>query len=160
MARHPEAPGGHCETIGTHRAFQQPCMRRRIYWNRKEKSMFQKTRSQGALGESEKKEADVDGLRNLPARPPCVLLVYGIVCMWLRCSLLGLLRWLVGLGDPGLANRSACGSRYAWRRIHKGEVKASPRSSVAVFVFPRCNTIYCFIQHGNGLLKIRLLAQA
>ena len=105
MARHPEAPGGHCETIGTHRAFQQPCMRRRIYWNRKEKSMFQKTRSQGALGESEKKEADVDGLRNLPARPPCVLLVYGIVCMWLRCSLLGLLRWLVGLGDPGLANR-------------------------------------------------------
>ena len=67
MARHPEAPGGHCETIGTHRAFQQPCMRRRIYWNRKEKSMFQKTRSQGALGESEKKEADVDGLRNLVA---------------------------------------------------------------------------------------------
>ena len=77
MARHPEAPGGHCETIGTHRAFQPSshaaCMRRRIYWNRTEKSMFQKTRSQGALGESEKKEADVDGLRNLVAEGSIVL---------------------------------------------------------------------------------------
>ena len=88
-----------------------------------------------------------------------------LLTVWLRCSLLGLLRWLVGLGDPGLANRSACGSGYAWRRIHKGEVKASPRSSVAVFVFPRLQIQSIVLYnmdmvhgHGNGLLKIRLLA--
>ena len=56
MARHPEVPGDYRETIGTHRVFQLPCMRRRIYRNRKEESMFEKARSQGALEESEKRE--------------------------------------------------------------------------------------------------------
>ena len=62
-----EAPGGDRETIGTQRAFLQACMLRSIYWNRKGRGMFWKTRSLGVLGESEKKRGRRRGLRNLVA---------------------------------------------------------------------------------------------
>ena len=56
----------------------------------------------GSRGEREKREADDAACAT--SHPPALVLCC-VVCMWLRCSLSGLLRWFVGWVDPGHANR-------------------------------------------------------